>query len=402
MATFEQYMAESGRQSELDQLGRTGQLETAKAKWLSGQGAVIPTASSFSNASMVGNTAVSGIKPTKPYDQYMAESGQQSTLDQQRATGQYETARSQYESGAGVAGSSTGASSGISGLMTTQPTINLPSLYQNLYSSSGITENEKQYSDLEKAYIEAKGKINDNPFLSEATRVGRVAKLETLFNERTANIKNDIATKKADIETKLNLETKQFDINSQQATQALNQFNSLLSAGALDNASGEDIANITRATGISSTMIQSAIQASVKSKQKEIPTQVIKSEADDGTVTISVVNSQTGEVIKQSNLGKIGNVQSETGATTPAKNVKAQFLSDADTLQGQKINNQYWGQFPQLVQKYAPYYTLEEIYSLYLSTSLGKKYGTPGESAKEMKELYDYSRTGKEPKEEEE
>ena len=199
-----------------------------------------------------------------------------------------------------------GTGNGVPLTMPESPTLNLPDLYKNLYSSSGVSDLEKQYSDMEKSFIESKGKTNDNPFLSEATRVGRVAKLESLFQERTANIKNDIATKKADIETQLNLQTKQFDINSQQAKTAFDQFNSLLGSGALDNASGESIAGITRATGISSDMIYSAINAQ---KAKNVKTEMIKSEDDNGNVTVSILDSNTGNVIKQTSLGAIGNKQ---------------------------------------------------------------------------------------------
>ena len=194
-------------------------------------------------------------------------------------------------------GSGTGAMPGVP---------NLTETYANLTASSGIADLENQYSQMSKDYVEAKGKINDNPFLSEATRVGRVAKIEQLYNERTANIKNDIAMKKADIETQLNLTTKQFDMNSAAATQALNQFNTLLQLGALDNATGEDIANITRTTGISSGMIQSAINTN---KAKNVKTQLVTNTNDSGVVTVSVINSDTGEIINQNSLGAIGNAQ---------------------------------------------------------------------------------------------
>jgi hypothetical protein len=202
----------------------------------------------------------------------------------------------------GQTSAGTGAGVGI----TPPATINLPSLYESLYASSGIRDIEAQLSAKTNAYNEQVAKIKDNPYLSEATMTGRIAKLDQKFAADSAAIKNDIATKKADIETQLNLQTKQFDINSQAAQQAFSQFNSLLSAGALNDASGEDIANITRATGISSDMIYSAINAQ---KKKNVNTSVIQSTADSGEVTVSVINTDTGEIIKQSSLGKIGNQQ---------------------------------------------------------------------------------------------
>lgn len=188
-----------------------------------------------------------------------------------------------------------GATTGGIGAGFNQPTIDLPSIYKNLYESSGISGLEKELSDKTNAYNQAVSTINDNPFLSEANRVGRIQKLSTDFNNSIANLKNDVATKKADIETQLNIQTKQFDINSEQAKLALDQFNSLLESGAFNGASGEDIANITRATGLSSTMIQSAINAT---KEKNIKTDVIN--YDDGTnVGFAVINTQTGEIISK-------------------------------------------------------------------------------------------------------
>jgi len=253
-------------------------------------------------------------------------------------------------------------------------TINLPQIYESLYSSSGIKDLETQLADQTKTFTETKGKINDNPFLSEATRVGRIAKLETLFNERTANLRSDIATKKADIETQLNLQTKQFDINSQAAQQALAQFNTLMSLGAFDNATGEDIANVTRATGISSTMIQSAINAN---KAKDVTTSVIQSTNDAGVVTVSVVNTKTGEVIKQTSLGSIGNVQQGAKATEAEKldYYKNQLRTDAR-------NGVY---LDDIFTIYSGYISPDDILLLYNSNS---KWGAAGESRLTLSKKY--------------
>ena len=83
-----------------------------------------------------------------------------------------------------------------------------------------------------------------------------------------------------------------------QTSQALNQFNSLLQAGALDAATGDDIANITRGTGLSSSMVQAAINAN---KAKNVQTNATT--FDDGTNQGFVVyNSKTGEIISKQNV----------------------------------------------------------------------------------------------------
>ena len=188
--------------------------------------------------------------------------------------------------------------------------IDLTGMYKGLQESSGVTGLQDEYLEKERQFIEAKNKINDNPFLSEATRVGREAKLTKLFNERTANLQDEIAMKKADIETQLNLQVQQLDMNSEATQRNIDNLNNLISMGAFDGASGETIAEWTRMTGVSSDLIMSAVKAQSKT---DVDTQVITSTADSGEVTVSVINSQTGEIINQSSLGNVGNAEGGGG-----------------------------------------------------------------------------------------
>lgn len=232
--------------------------------------------------------------------------------------------------GVGAGGAGAGAGAGITGAGVVQPP-DLTSLYNRAYESSGITELQKQYDEEARILTETKAKINDNPFLSEATRVGRVAKLEQLFQERTKNKLDEIATKKADIETKMNLELKQFDLNSQAAKDALARANTLLDMGILTNASGDDIANLTRMTGISSSAWYAAINAS---KAKNVKTSVEKFTADDGTVTAVVINAETGAIISKTDLGKIGNADNGTETATDLK------ISENDAIASVEVSIQ--------------------------------------------------------------
>ncbi len=205
--------------------------------------------------------------------------------------------------GAGKGGPTASGAGGVSSFFK-QPSIDLPSLYTNLYNTSGISTTEAQLTDKTSQYNEAVSKIKDNPYLSEATMSGRLSKLSDKFNADAQNIKNDIAMKKADLETKLNLQTKQFDIENQQSQQAIGQFNSLLSSGSLDNISGEDIANITRATGISSGVIQSAIK---NSQQKGMQTSI--QSYDDGI-------NQGVKIITIDKFGNVTNTKNEVIAAS--------------------------------------------------------------------------------------
>lgn len=183
--------------------------------------------------------------------------------------------------------------------------LNLPEVYQNLYKASGVSELENQYATMAKQFTDAKAKINDNPFLSEATRVGRVAKLEQLFNERTANLRDEIAVRKSDIDTQLNLQTKQYDINSQQSQMALDRLNTLLNLGALDTASSQDLVNLAQSTGLSTSAIQSAIKTN---KAKNLQTSI--QSYDDGV-------NQGVKIFSIDEFGNIVNVQTQIiGAST--------------------------------------------------------------------------------------
>lgn len=196
--------------------------------------------------------------------------------------------------GTGTGGSGapgTGSGAGFSA----PATLDLPGLYDSLTKSSGVGDLQTKLTDMQTGLDKAKSQINDNPFLSEGDRTGKIAKLQTDFDNQATTLNNQITTKKQDIQTQLDIQTKQFDINSQAAQQALSTFNTLLQNGALDNASGADIANITKSTGLSSQAIYSAINAN---KAKNVQTSVIQ--YDDGTHQgFAVINSQTGQIISK-------------------------------------------------------------------------------------------------------
>lgn len=114
------------------------------------------------------------------------------------------------------------------------------------------------------------------------------------------------------------------------------------------------------------------------------------------------VNDKTGEALMVGEDGTFKVIQ--TGMRpTPTAGVKAGteasaragFLEEAKTIKGQNIAGTWVGEFPLLVQKYAPVMSLEAIYRLYNDSELGRKYGTPSEDPVEIKRIYDRAR-GKE------
>jgi len=133
--------------------------------------------------------------------------------------------------------------------------------------------------------------------------------------------------------------------------------------GAFDNASGETIAEWTRKTGVSSDLILSAVNAK---KENDIDTQIIQSEADSGEVTVTVIDSKTGDVISQKSLGMIGNAQgtgSDMSETEQKQAIKNDLLSQAQ--QGVTWDDIYSQGIPYIGD-------VEELYQLYLSANYYK------------------------------
>lgn len=164
------------------------------------------------------------------------------------------------------------------------------------------------------AEVEAEAIINDNPFYAEATRQGKVdrlqkkvaADIQVLINERNTYA-NDLTNKKADAQTKLNIALKQYDIESNEYQQNLAKLNTLISTGAISGASANDIAGIANATGMSTSMINSIIN---KVKQDSVKPHIITSKDDNGNVTVTVLDLNTGNLINQSGLGAIAGTKS--------------------------------------------------------------------------------------------
>ena len=239
------------------------------------------------------------------------------------------------------AGGATGGGGIGSGAGSTGP-INLQNIYDQAYASAGVTKLQEQANTIqqelskrEQALSDAKADINENPFYSEGNRKGVIAKLQqdaendmnVLINQK-AVLQGQIDSAKADVETKLNIATKQFDINSSAATQALNQFNTLLSAGALDNASASDLAQFASATGISTSMINSAVKLS---QQKNVESKMIETTDDYGNVTVSLVQIKDGQmqVVSKQNLGAIGK---SSGSGVSASALKSQAIGDVAAI----------------------------------------------------------------------
>lgn len=311
------------------------------------------------------SAAQQGVSPQQ-FEQYLA---------QQRASSTPTASPSAQTPGVPTPASSPSTAPGAgAGVGFTAPTpIDLPGLYRTLSENAGISAIEQKLADAATAYAEAQSKINDNPFLSEATRVGRISKLSTDYQNAVKNDVDLLAMKKADIEVQLNLQSKQFDINSQVARDALDRFNSLLSSGALNTASGEDIANIARSTGMSTAAIQSAVEAN---RAKNVQTSVVS--YDDGTNQgFAVINTQTGEIISKQTIAASKPKAASEGSTKEADYQANTQSAIGDIQRGVKLRD--------LVSHYGVMggLPIEDLYRLYNTYS---PYGTAYETLDDVKE----------------
>jgi len=175
-----------------------------------------------------------------------------------------------------------------------------------------------------------RAEVNDNPFLSEASRVGRIAKIDSMLNDSL----------QTDNENLLYYQ-KQLDAEKTAATEAAKT----------------DYA--------------------------------ISTETDNaGNVTVITVDKKTGKLVSSISAGKVGKAAVSTGAETITDN----FQHDASVVDWVSEGGKNWSPFEQLIIKYAPTMTLQQIYQEYAKSTLGKKYGSPTESPADMQTLYDKAR----------
>lgn len=297
------------------------------------------------------------------------------------------------------------------GLPAGPPPIDLNAIYQTALNSpeikaaqAAINATQKQIDDRKAALATAKAGINDNPFYAEATRVGKISKLEDAANNDISNFEQQLSTNQgsltklqASAENTVNIAGKQYDINNQQYQQKLTQFNNLISAGALTYAKPGDVQTLSQQTGIAPSLIQSIIQ---KQQQGEIKPQVITATDAAGNVTFAVVDTNTGQVINKQSLGTIGQPQkvaAGSAGTASNKNLAGQFTDFVSSVKPITNGSTKVLQFPQIVAQFAPYMSLQDIYKNYSNTSLGKKYGAPKESAALINSIYKTARSGATP-----
>ncbi len=213
--------------------------------------------------------------------------------------------------------------------------LNLPSLYSTLTTQAGIPDLQTkadaiqaQIDTLTKQQGDAISNNNENPFLSEANRVGRQSKINTdaqneidaLTNEKNT-ILGEITSKTTDINNQVGLATQQYNINDQQKQEALGQFNTLLSSGLLGSLSTSDIATISSSTGLPTSVIQEAV---TKSQAADVNIQMVTT--DHG---VTLIDANTGNIIRDVTIpGVTGGSTTPKDTTTTQNEAVGQVIND--------------------------------------------------------------------------
>lgn len=232
---------------------------------------------------------------------------------------------------------SPGGSTGGSGLGTgtgagAPGSVNLNSIYDTALKDGGVSELEAELNAKKTALVAAQTNINDNPFYSEASRTGKLAKLDQTAQAEIANLENNISQKKADAQVKLNIATQQYNIDDKNYQNNLQKLNLLISSGAIVNASGADIAQIAQATGMTTSMVKSIQE---KAKSDMVKPTVITNTDDNGNVTVSVIDGNTGALIGSNSLGSVGKADSGGASKNASSQEIIGVLSEAlDSVAG--------------------------------------------------------------------
>lgn len=263
-----------------------------------------------------------------------------------------------------------------------QPYFDLIGATQAAYSTpeitaanSAITAANTKLRTRQQALADAQANINDNPFYSEATRVGRAAKLDEKANDDFIVIQNEInagqnalASLKADAAIKVNAAAGQYDIERTVYQDTLTKFNNLISMGGLDNASDGDIAAMAFATGMPTSMIKS-IQGVSQKKNNPVEKPSIQTATDNqGNLSIIAVDPLTGKVISQTTINSVGKAEKEKGGSGSggATGGKASYTSWAstDAKAGKTLTD--------MMSYYTGYLTKQEIYDQYRAANYYK------------------------------
>jgi len=216
-----------------------------------------------------------------------------------------------------ISGGGTSMGTGSSG-------VNLNDIYNTALNDPALKALEEELTSKKTARDTAEADINDNPYYAEATRVGKITKLNQRANNEISTLQSQIDSKKADAQIKVNIATQQYNIDDKNYQNNIQKLNMLISSGAITGASSTDLANIAVATGISTSMLQGIV---AKAKTDAIKPQIGTETDNNGNVTVYAINPQTGEKLYTTSIGGIGKTKDTGDGTTNTNKYLTQAVS---------------------------------------------------------------------------
>lgn len=177
--------------------------------------------------------------------------------------------------------------------------------YDAFFNTSEINQLKADIDEKKKARDIAVAKINDNPFYSEATRVGKINQINQQADAEIGTLQEGLNQLISDAEIRYNIATQQYNVEQDRYKNALSQLNLLIDTGAISNLNPADLAELAKETGLTVDMLKQ-IQLQTAEKGSGISPQVITQTDNDGNVTAVVIDKNTGNIINKQNLGQIG------------------------------------------------------------------------------------------------
>jgi len=294
----------------------------------------------------------------------------------------------------GGGGSSLSGGTGVSG--GSASSFNVTETYDKLYQDLGIDTlksdvqaKQDEITARRARLAEAEATINENPWYAEATRTGKLRRLEEQAQADIENISREQALLQAKVdeanqqlETKTNLSTQQYNIDRQAAADAVAELNTLISSKA--DLSNINVGDFAARTGMSADTISALVAAS---QAEEIDPDVIQSTDDNGNVTVTIIDKNTGAIVGQQKLGAIGNKQSSGSSKATESEVSRYYMDNlrADVASGSGVR--------QVFQLYSGYLDPNQIIQIYNANS---PHGAAKESAEELAALGVTSYAGQE------
>lgn len=177
--------------------------------------------------------------------------------------------------------------------------------YDAFFNTNEINQLKADIDEKKKARDTAVAKINDNPFYSEATRVGKINQINQQADAEIGTLQEGLDQLISDAEIRYNIATQQYDVEQDRYKNALSQLNLLIDTGAISNLNPADLAELAKETGLTVDMLKQIQLETSKSGSKVSP-EVIKQTDRDGNVTVVIIDKNTGNIINKQNLGQIG------------------------------------------------------------------------------------------------